>query len=470
MLSPELWELEVTSGGRLAYEGSDLAALLKKWGSPLHIVLASALRRNMRDFMSPAAPGGTRAEVFYSYKTNPVPGVLRLMHEAGVGAEVISEYELWLALKLGVDPDWIIFNGPVKSPGSIREAISREILLLNINHREEAAMVAKAARDAGKRPRVGVRVVCNGRWSGQFGSPIGNGEAFALLKDVHGSPELELVGLHTHIGGMLRSADDVRGCVGEVLSLADRAREELGIEFSFLDFGGSLATPTVAPISARDRRLAMTFQMPLPAPDPAATISIRNYVQLIVEQVERHYAGLGRPVPRVLLEPGRSLTGNTQVLMASVHSVKQSGSQRWAIMDAGINLAECMRQEFHQIFAATRMRETCASTYRLAGPICSPGDVLSWAAPLPELAEGDVLAIMDAGAYFVPFATSFSFPQPAIVMLDGGEVNLLRRAERFEDQVALDVDVLELESLRTQWPSRDTGSAGLGRKLTGLSL
>src|SRR5262249_29957116 len=110
----------------------------------------------------------------------------------------------------------------------------------------------------------------------------------------------------------------------------------------------------------------------------------------------------------------------------------------WAILDVGINLAECRRNEFHKLFPATRMNEVRNQLYRLAGPICSPGDVLSWSTSLPTLAVGDALAIMDAGAYFVPFATSFSFPEPAIVMLDESKIRLLRRAETFTHLVALD--------------------------------
>jgi diaminopimelate decarboxylase len=195
----------------------------------------------------------------------------------------------------------------------------------------------------------------------------------------------------------------------------------------------------VANIGELDRRLSITFQAALPAPVPEATLPIPKYVRCVIEQVEAHYAAKARPCPRIFFEPGRAMTGNTQVLITSVLSLKAGEPKPgWAILDAGINLAESARTEFHQIFPATRMHDARAHRYRLAGPICSPGDVLSWSACLPALAVGDALAIMDAGAYFVPFATSFSFPQPAIVMLDGMKVRLLRRAERFEDIVALD--------------------------------
>lgn len=438
-LEPSDWGMTVTSQGHLAFDGISLASLREKWGSPLHVVLARQLRQNASDFVAINEGGRKRAEVYYSYKSNPVPGVLRLLHGVGIGAEVISEYELWLALKLGVREDQIVFNGPAKSVSSIREAVARNILLLNINHREEINVITSVARQLNKRPRVGVRVATSAGWAGQFGLPIGTGEAFAAVKEVYKADVLELAAIHSHVGGMVRCEQDVRKHVGEVLALGDRVRSELGMEMAILDFGGSLASPTVANIGTLDRKLSISLQAPIPAPDRCATLGIREYVQCVVEQVEDHYAKRRQPCPRIFFEPGRAMTGNAQVLVASVLSLK-AGEPRpgWAILDAGINLAESTKSEFHQIFPASRMNEPYSLRYRLAGPICSPGDVLSWSAPLPALAVGDAVAIMDAGAYFVPFATSFSFPRPAIVMLDGTETQLLRRQERFEDIVALD--------------------------------
>lgn len=438
-LMPAHWGLTVTPQGHLASEGVGLASLREEWGSPLHVVLAHQLRKNVSEFLALNEAGRTRGEVFYSYKSNPVPGVLRFLHGLGIGAEVISEYELWLALELGVPPSLIVFNGPAKSVASVRDAVARDILLLNVNHREEIALVASVARELGKRPRIGVRVATSAGWTGQFGVPISTGEAFAALKEVHESGTLELAALHSHVGGMVRCVQHVREYVEEVLALADRVRQELGVELAILDFGGSLATPTVAHINELDRRLSISFQAAIPAPVPESTLAIREYVRCVIEQVEGHYAASARPCPRIFFEPGRAMTGNTQILITSVMSLKAGDPKPgWAILDAGINLAECARNEFHQLFPATRMHEAPTYRYRLAGPICSPGDVLSWSAWLPELAAGDALAIMDAGAYFVPFATSFSFPQPAIVMLDGAKARLLRRAERFEDIIALD--------------------------------
>ena len=436
-LSPAHWGLTVTPSGDLAFDGVSLAPLREQWSSPLHVVLARRLRENASEFLAVNDAGRRRAEIYYSYKSNPVPGVLQLLHGLGIGAEVISEYELWLALKLGVPADRIVFNGPAKSTAAIHDAVANDLLLLNVNHREEIDVVASVARALNKRPRIGVRVAASSGWGGQFGLPAG--QAFAAIKQVHESGVLQLTAIHCHVGGMVRSAQQVSGYVSEVLALADRVRDELGVELAILDFGGSLATPTVTGISDLDRKLSIAFQAPVPAPTPDATISIREYVRCAVERVEAHYAAAGRPCPRIFFEPGRAMTGNAQVLITSVLSLNATDPEPgWAILDAGINLAESARSEFHQILPASRMHDARTFGYRLAGPICSPGDVLSWSTLLPELAVGDALAIMDAGAYFVPFSTSFSFPRPAIVMLDGPDVHLLRRAERFEDIIALD--------------------------------
>jgi len=439
-LSPALWDLEITSDGQLAYEGVALSSLLGTWGSPLHVVQEARLRRNAEDFLAiNAGAASPRVEVFYSYKTNPIPGVLQVLHGAGIGAEAISPYELWLALKLGVDPERIIYNGPAKSDASLREAMLRNILLINVNHGEEVARLVPLARALGKRPRVGVRVGTRDGWSGQFGSALETGEAWTTAQQVHASAVLKLSAVHAHLGGALRTRAQLERLVAEVLGFADALHERLGVSIEWLDFGGSLATPTVAHLDEADRRLASALLAEPSAPDPAATLSIRDYVRCLVEQVEAHYAHARRPVPRIALEPGRAMTANAQLLLASVVTLKESllGPPH-VILDAGINLAESVRFEYHQLFAASRMQDALARTYRVAGPICSPGDVLYPAWRGPHLQAGDVVAVMDAGAYFVPFATSFSFPQPAIIALAEGQARLLRRAETFDDLVSLD--------------------------------
>ncbi|MCK8503427.1 pyridoxal-dependent decarboxylase [Myxococcus fulvus] len=432
------WGLQHVPGQGLSLEGVALKSLVERFGSPLHVVHLAALQRNVERFLTvpPGRAGG--CEVFYSYKTNPIPGVLEVLHGMGVGAEIISAYELWLALRLGVAPERIVYNGPVKSEASVREAIGRGIQLLAANHAEELGLFARVAAELDKRPRVAVRVSTDSGWAAQFGTPIAGGAALRAYAQARASSHLDVVGLHAHRGATIRTEGELTGFVEAVLGFTDTLHQELGLDLEVLDLGGSLCTPSVEHIAERDWRLNLTFFRDVPAPDPAASLDISRYVALVVEMVESHYAKKGRARPRIFLEPGRAMTGDTQLLLGSVHTLKAGEDRTWAVLDAGVNHAECVRNEYHQLFHVDRPDAPAERVYTVVGPICTPGDTLYHAKRLPELVEGDTLAIMDAGAYFVPFATSFSYPQPAIIALDGGEARLLRRAETFEDQVALD--------------------------------
>ena len=151
-----------------------------------------------------------------------------------------------------------------------------------------------------------------------------------------------------------------------------------------------------------------------------------------------HFTAAGLEPPRLVQEPGRSLTGDTQLLLTSVVDVKLDSKPPHAVLDAGINIAEPVPNEYHQLFSVSAPTAPAARSYRLAGPICTPADVLYNHWRLPELDVGHVLAIMDSGAYFVPFSTTFSFPTAAVVMQDGSDVGSACRRESFDDIVALD--------------------------------
>lgn len=436
-LFPQQWGL-TDRGAGLALHGVPLASLVRKWGSPLHVVDAQALQANAARFLRPGGqPSG--CEVYYSYKTNPVPGVLQQLHARGIGAEVISHYELWLARRLGIAPEHIVYNGPGKSMESLRDAIGMGVQILNINHAEEVARVAAVARALGRKPRVGLRVVTGEGWSAQFGAPIAGGAALQAYRDALATGVLDVVGIHVHSGGMIHSRDALLRGLTRTLDFVAELEATLGITLEILNFGGSLATPTVDHISARDWRLNQTFQRELPEPLPDHGLQIEDYVVTLMATVRSHYAARGRTMPRVFLEPGRAMTGNTQMLVASVMSSKRVSDAHYLILDAGINLAESVRSEYHKIFAVQGWNAPAIETYTLVGPICSPGDTLRYAWRARALAEGEHVVIMDAGAYFVPFSTSFSYPQPGIVMIEDGADALIRRAERFEDIIDRDL-------------------------------
>jgi len=431
------WDLTVNGETHLSLGGLDLEMVARQWGSPLHVVDLGRLDAMATDAMAPSR-SGAGADVYYSYKTNPVPGVLQRLHGHGVGAEVISEYELWLALRLGVAPERIIYNGPAKSETSLRVAIRRGVRVVNANSAAEVQRIIRIATDEGVVANVGIRVALASTWAGQFGIAAGSPQLDETVRAALGAPQVRLVGLHAHRGGTIRVEAEWRDHVDAVLAAADALRATTGWWPELVDVGGSLACPTSAAIPTRQFRLNRAFGSDLLPPEPADAISVARACEIASAVVRAHAAARRLPTPDVCVEPGRALTGASQFLLTTVVDVKDDTAPAHAILDAGSNLADPLPHDYHQLFSVSQPEVAPACNYRLAGPICTPADVIYNNWRLPRLEPGHVLAIMDAGAYFVPFSTSFSFPQPAIVGIDDERVILLRRRESFEDLVARD--------------------------------
>lgn len=430
-LPETFWGMARAASGSLCLHGHELDALARSFGTPLQLHDAAALRRNVHALRG--------SDAFYSYKTQPLPAMLASLHGMGVGAEVISELELNLALRLGISGAGIIYNGPAKSERSLRTAMRAGVLLINVNHREELLQIASMARDSGQRPRIGIRVTGNTGWSAQFGTPIHNGKALALFEEALSMPELNLVGVHMHRGALIHTEADLHGFVDELLAFVDELHARLGWSPQILDAGGSLGIASVRPLSALTMRLARGFGIELGGLDPQKALGLEGYSESIESMVTRHFERRGRTAPRLVLEPGRALSGNTQCLLTRVVGIRDGEeSGLLAILDAGINIASILRVERHQILVASAPADGALRRYRLVGPICQPGDVLVDTIWLPPLRVGDVLAIMDSGAYFEPDSTSFSFARPGTLAVDGGHISWMRRPETLADVVARD--------------------------------
>jgi diaminopimelate decarboxylase len=416
----------------------DLQELARTEGTPLHVVRADRLDHNVGAARTTAGRDAD-VDIFYSYKTNPVPAVLRRLHDHGVGAEVISPYELWLAIRLGVPGERIIYNGPAKSTDSIRAAIEHDVLLINANSASEAALIARLASEQRRATNLGIRVNLPGMWGGQFGISSGSPQAVETVRRALAAPFVELRALHVHRGLAIREVTTMQHHVDGILEFCDAIRAQTGWHPSLLDLGGSLTCPTVASIPHRQFRLNRAFGADLLPPDPADALRLGDAADIAFSRVAEHFGRRNLPTPRVVLEPGRALTADTQFLLTTVQDVKDDGELPHAVLDAGVNVAEPVPNEYHQLFSVSAPAPRPTTPYRLVGPICTPADVLYNNWRLPHLEPGHVLAIMDSGAYFVPFSTTFSFPKPAIVMQDGAQIVTCRRRESFDELTALDV-------------------------------
>ncbi len=439
-LSETLWDLECNEQGHLGVQGIDLQEMAEQYGTPLHVVNYDRLKTNYTKFIGAFQKHYPKVTIGLSYKTNPVPGVLAVLHELGANAEVISHFELWLALKLGVSADSIIFNGPAKTYDSLELAVSRNIKLINIDSFDEIDILESLTAKHKIDQDVAVRVITSVGWSSQFGINIASGEAFQAFQRLVNAQHLNPCAIHIHLGTGIKELDIYVQAIKEVLELAQRLKNELGITIKYLDFGGGFGVPTVYEMSEMDEKLILNGYPPLMV-TPDSNPSIESYAAAVMQEVTKYYDPDADNAPEIIFEPGRAMMSSAQCLLLKILTIKQADTESpMVIMNGGKNITMPLGYEIHEVFPVTKMRHSLYSGwYRLFGPLCHPNDILFKYKKLPKLDKGDVLAIMDSGAYFIPNQMNFSNPRAQVIMLKDSKVTVLRKPEQFENIIENDL-------------------------------
>jgi diaminopimelate decarboxylase len=434
-LTPAHWGLE-TRNGDLWWAGCRLRDLATQYGTPLHVVNEERLVANYRAFLAAFQIEHAAVELGFSYKTNPLPGALSILHDAGAIAEVISHFELWLALQLGMPGERIVFNGPGKSIESLQLAVERGVRIINIDNIHEADTLQAAARKAGRTQDVGVRVVTSVGWAAQFGIPLAGGAARAAFDRLRACDHLRPRGLHIHLGTGIKDVSVYVQAVRELFAFARQLQAATGMVIDFFDLGGGFGVPTVAPLTEMDERL-LTAGYPAAPINPEDTPSPATYARAIGQLVREWYPTGQRPT--LFFEPGRAISSSAQLLLLGIRALKPGPSSTVrVILDGGHNLAIPTSYEQHQIWPVTGMEREFDTRHHFYGPLCHPGDVLARECPMPRFEKEEVVAMMDAGAYFIPNQMNFSNPRPPAVVVHDNQVRLIRSAETFENMIGLD--------------------------------
>ncbi len=438
-LDPKIWDLDVGTGGELMIDGICLSDLAKQYDTPTHVVSKERLVKQYKNFLNAFKQHYPHVEVGYSYKTNPVPGVLNILHDQGAWAEVISHFELWLALHLGVKPENIIFNGPAKTPSSIELAVKNNIRLINIDNFSEITQIAETAKKYNTVQNVAVRVVTSVGWASQLGLNIKDGKAFDAFEAMQEYDSLSPVGIHFHLGTGIKDINIYTQAIREVMEFSILLNKRLGIEIQYFDFGGGFGVPTVKEHTDIDEKLLSYNYPPLLNNTKSAPL-IEEYGREVFGVFSEFYSAKNENAPMVIFEPGRAITSQAQFLLLKVLAIKDGvENTKNVILDGGKNITIPLGYEDHEVFHVSGMNvEMEDGFYNLFGPLCYPEDVLYKGKKLPLLRIGDYVAIMDTGAYFIPNQMNFSNPRSAVVLVNNGEHTLIRQREKFEDIVALD--------------------------------
>ena len=445
------WDLEANAGGELIIGGCSTIQLEKAYGTPLHVVNEARLKKTAEDFigtMRSKYPG--KVSVHYAFKCNPVHGIIKIIKNTGINAEVMSEYELKLALKLGYLGNEIIVNGPYKTDRFITACLENNIRFINVDSLSELEKINCLCTGLNKNVEVLFRVnpdfvptgmnkgsSAGSRTGSPFGLDLKGGEvnrAFTVIKKMK---RIKFKGFHLHIGTGIQYTDDYRKALSGLKNILNDAEKE-GFNVDVLDVGGGLGVP--------DSREMTTLELlKYQALDLLPRQSFSNKSILSTNLADSVIAGVlslfgNKKFPELIFEPGRCITGPNQLLLLKIHQIKErKGLKKWLVADAGIGtLTMPTYYEYHKVALCNDIKRKISEKVTITGPGCFSADVVYRNIPMPEIAEGEIIAIFDSGAYFTSWESSFGFPRPAIVSALNGGHRILRERETFDHMMSLD--------------------------------
>jgi diaminopimelate decarboxylase len=403
--------------GVLCCEEVPLPRVAARFGTPTYVYSRAAISAAFNAYAEALA--GRDALVCYALKANSNLALVNLLARAGSGFDIVSGGELARVIAAGGDPRKVVFSGVGKSEVEIEKALTAGVLCLNVESAPELEMIERVAASIGTRAPVSVRVnpdvdpkthpyISTGLKSNKFG--VAYSEARDLYRRAAALAHIEIAGIDCHIGSQITELGPYLDAAERVLDLVD-ALEREGIGLRHIDFGGGLG------IRYRDER-------------PPAVGAL---IGALLARVDAR----GHGHRRILFEPGRSIVGAAGILLTRVHLVKHGESRNFAVVDAAMN--DLARPALYQAWMQVQEVEPgddSRATYDVVGPVCETGDWLA-RERLLAVGAGDLLAIMDAGAYGMSMASNYnSRPRAAEVIVDGARVYEVRQREHAEDLFA----------------------------------
>ncbi|KYK36314.1 MAG: hypothetical protein AYK18_11890 [Theionarchaea archaeon DG-70] len=421
--TPEKGYYAINEKGHLAFDGADCVNLAREFGTPLYVVSERKIRENYQALVKAFTDVYQDTKIAYAYKANPLMAALQILNEEGALAEVISTGELFLADVVGVEGSRIILNGCNKDRKGIQLAIKLGALI-NVDSFQELKMVEEEAARMNMKARIGIRinpVVRTGTLSvwetaldeSKFGIRLEKGlDAYRRAKKMK---NVDIIGIQTHIGSQIENEKPYTVATTRIMDFVGSLKRELDITLQVVDMGGGIAVP----FSYIDR--------------PPLSAYVHAIADPFIEKREEYDLG----DLTLVLEPGGSIIGTSVILLVTVGVVKREESgKKWAMADGGanINLRATQGWYVYQCFCCNKMTEPKKETINIAGPLCYAGDVLAYDRELPHLEEGDVLALLDCGAYTMAILNRYnSYPFPAVVMLQKGKLKVVKRREMVTD-------------------------------------
>ena len=420
--------------GALHCEDVDLARVAGKFGTPTYVYSAETILDHYTRLDAALAP--LDHLICYAVKANSNRAILKLLADAGAGFDVVSGGELFRVLAAG--PAGVgakcTFAGVGKSREEIDYALEQRVYSFNVESEAELEHIDRVAGSKKMRAPIAVRVnpdvdphtheyISTGSRENKFG--IGLDQVLAVYARAAEMRNIDIVGVQTHIGSQITEAAPFASAIKKVAPVARELKSKYGIKF--FSVGGGMGIVYRRALESGSGKWWHDQEG-----EPSA-FSVRDYAHAIVPPLRDLDT-------RILVEPGRFLVGNAGVLLTRVLYIKKSAAKKFAIVDAGMNdlIRPALYQSYHEIVPVKEAKSE--SKIDIVGPVCESGDFFAFDREMPELREGDLIAIMSAGAYGFVMASNYnSRPLPAEVLVRGDKVALIRERQTWQDLVDREV-------------------------------
>lgn len=428
-ITPELG----TINGRLTYCKIDTTELIKKHGSPLYVMSENRIRQNCVEHKRLLNKYfGKSSIAAYASKAMSCRQIYRILNEEDMHADVVSIGELYTAVTAGFDPQRLIFHGNNKTPSDIAFAIERNIGLFAADNMTELAEINRVASEHGIRQRVIIRVtpgidphthakINTARIDSKFGSPISNGQAEDILRYALSLPSINVEGFHYHIGSQITDVTPFCDALDIVLDFMLSMRKRLGFTARVLNIGGGFGI----------RYLEHSPKTPYDDIFSALSECLNCFC------VQNDYAR-----PTIITEPGRSIVADAGITLYTVGAVKNiPGYKTYVSVDGGMtdNPRFTLYNAPYTAVVANKADKMPETNYCIAGRCCESGDIIIPDSLLPNVEAGDIIAVLNTGAYNYSMASNYNrIPRPAVVMIDKGADYVAVKRESLEHLSSLD--------------------------------
>jgi diaminopimelate decarboxylase len=428
--------------GHLYCEDVDLARVAEELGTPTYVYSAATILDHYARLDT--ALHSLDHLICYAVKANSNRAILKLLAGAGAGFDIVSGGELYRVLAAGGDPVKCTFAGVGKSREEIEYALEQRVYSFNVESEAELEHIDRIAGAKETRAPIALRVnpdvdphtheyISTGSHENKFG--IALDRVVAVYEQAAKMHNVEIVGVQMHIGSQIAEAKPFASAIGKVAPIVRELKSKYGIKF--LSIGGGMGIVYRPALESGSGKWWRDHG------GESFAFSVRDYADAIVPE-------LCELNLRVLVEPGRFLVGNAGVLLTRVRFIKKSGAKKFAIVDAGMNdlIRPALYHSYHEIVPVeeqstieSRSMSKRAQKIDIVGPVCESGDFFALDRAMPELHEGDLLAIMSAGAYGFVMASNYnSRPLPAEALVRGDQLALIRKRQTLEDLVRGEID------------------------------